>query len=65
MPKMKGTEAYEEIIKIKPEIKVLFLSGYTEEVVYRKGVLDKGLSFISKPVAPREILIKIREVLDR
>jgi len=64
MPKMKGTEAYEEITKIKPEIKVLFMSGYTEEVIYRKGVLEKGLSFISKPVSPHEILKKIREVLD-
>lgn len=65
MPKMKGTEAYEEITKIRPELKVLFMSGYTEEVIYRNGVLDKGLSFISKPVSPNEILIKIREVIDR
>jgi len=65
MPKMKGTEAYEEILKIRPEIKVLFMSGYTEEVIYREGVLDKGLSFISKPVSPHEILIKIRKVLDK
>jgi len=41
------------------------MSGYTEEVIYRKGVLEKGLSFISKPVSPHEILIRIREVLDR
>ncbi|MDP2156336.1 MAG: ATP-binding protein, partial [Nitrospirota bacterium] len=64
MPKMKGTEAYEELTKISPKIKVLFMSGYTEEVIYRKGVLEKGLSFISKPVSPHEILKKIREVLD-
>lgn len=64
MPEIKGTEAYEEITKISPEIKVLFMSGYTEEVIYRKGVFEKGLSFISKPVSPQEILKKIREVLD-
>lgn len=64
MPKMKGTEAYEELAKISPNIKVLLMSGYTEEVIYRKGVIEKGLSFISKPVSPNEILIKIREILD-
>lgn len=64
MPKMKGTEAYEKLTKISPKIKVLFMSGYTEEVIDRKGVFEKGLGFISKPVAPYEILIKIRKVLD-
>lgn len=40
------------------------MSGYTEEIIYRKGVLEKCLNFISKPVSPHEILIKIRAVLD-
>jgi CheY-like chemotaxis protein len=65
MPKMKGDEAYEEIVKIRPEIKVIFMSGYTEEIIYGKGAREKGSSFISKPVSPHEILIKIREVLDK
>jgi len=65
MPKMKGDEAYKEILKIRPEIKVIFMSGYTEEIMYGKGVLEKGLSFVSKPVSPHEILTRIREVLDR
>jgi CheY-like chemotaxis protein len=65
MPKMKGAEAYEEIVKIRPEIKVIFMSGYTEEIIYREGVLERGSNFISKPVSPHEILIKIREVLDK
>jgi signal transduction histidine kinase/CheY-like chemotaxis protein len=65
MPKMKGDEAYKEILKISPEIKVIFMSGYTEEIIYRKGVLEKGLSVVSKPVSPHEILTRIREVLDR
>lgn len=65
MPKMKGDEAYKEIVKIRPEIKVIFISGYTEEIIYSKGVLEKGLSVVSKPVSPHEILTKIREVLDR
>lgn len=65
MPHMKGTEAYEKILKMRPEIKVIFMSGYTEEIIYRKGILEKGLSFVSKPVSPQEILTRIREVLDR
>jgi two-component system NtrC family sensor kinase len=64
MPQMKGTEAYDKIVKIRPGIKVIFMSGYTEETIYRKGVLEKGLSFVSKPVSPHDILTKIREVLD-
>jgi PAS domain S-box-containing protein len=64
MPKMKGDEAYKEILKIRPESKAIFMSGYTEEIIYGKGVLEKGLSFVSKPVSPHEILTRIREVLD-
>jgi len=41
------------------------ISGYTEEIIYRKGVFEKGSIFISKPVSPHEILIRIREVLDK
>lgn len=65
MPKKNGIEAYEEIIKIRPEIKPLFMSGYAEEVLHRKGLTEKGLDLLSKPVSPNNILKSIREALDR
>jgi CheY-like chemotaxis protein len=65
MPKMKGTEAHEEIIKMDSKIKALFMSGYAEEVLYRKGITEKGLDLLSKPVSPNNILKSIREALNR
>jgi two-component system cell cycle sensor histidine kinase/response regulator CckA len=64
MPKMNGKAAYEEINKIKPGIKALFMSGYTADIVGRKGALEQGVNFISKPVIPDELLRKAREILD-
>lgn len=63
MPKMNGKEAYDEIKKISPEVKAIFLSGYTEDVIDRTGVLERGLHFISKPVIPSELLKTLRDVL--
>ncbi|MDI6727898.1 MAG: ATP-binding protein [Thermodesulfovibrionales bacterium] len=65
MPKKNGKEAYEEIKKIRPDIKSIFISGYTADIIHEKGILDEGMNFISKPVSPRDILRKVREVLDR
>jgi CheY-like chemotaxis protein len=64
MPKKIGKEVYDEIRKIRPEMKALFISGYTAEIIHKKGVLEEGLNFISKPVSPPELLEKVREVLD-
>ena len=64
MPKMNGKEAYEEIKRLRPDIKVIFMSGYNADVIHKKGMLEAGLNFISKPVAPGELLTKVREVLD-
>jgi two-component system, cell cycle sensor histidine kinase and response regulator CckA len=64
MPKRNGREAYEEAIKLKPDVKVLFTSGYTANVIHEKGVLDSRYAFIMKPVLPTALLKKTREVLD-
>jgi PAS domain S-box-containing protein len=64
MPRMGGKEAISEMEKIRPGIKVLFTSGYTPDVVHKKGILLEGINFISKPSMPRELLMKIREILD-
>lgn len=65
MPKKNGKEAYEEIKKNVPYVKALFTSGYTADVIHKKGVLDENLNFISKPVSPKELLKKVREIIDR
>ena len=65
MPKKNGKEVYMEIRKIRPDIKTVFLSGYSADVVQDKGIHEEGLTLISKPISPAELLIKIREVLDR
>jgi CheY-like chemotaxis protein len=47
-----------------PDIKVLFTSGYTADIIHEKGILEEGINFIPKPVSPDDLLRKIREVLD-
>jgi CheY-like chemotaxis protein len=64
MPKRNGREAYDEIRKIKPDIRVIFMSGYTRDVFLDKGVEDKKFHFLQKPVSPDTLLRKVRDVLD-
>ena len=65
MPKINGKGVYEEAKKITPEIKALFSSGYPADFIHKKGILEEGLNFISKPAPPHELLKRIREVLDK
>jgi len=64
MPKMNGKDAYNQIRKMSPEARALFISGYTGDILSTKGVREEGLNFISKPVSPGELLRKIRSMLD-
>ena len=64
MPKKNGGEVYREIRTVRPDIKVLFMSGYPEDTVGKQGILGPGINFISKPISPTELLKKVREVLD-
>ncbi len=64
MPKKTGKEVYEEIRKTNPNIKALFTSGYSDELVQQKGILELERNFISKPIAPAIFSQKIREILD-
>ena len=63
MPKMNGKEVYEEIRSVKPNVKTLFVSGYTRDVIIDKGVEDTMVDFIRKPIAIQEFLKKVREIL--
>jgi len=65
MPNKNGREAYDDIIKFKPDAKVLFMSGHTRDVVLDRGVEEGRFDFISKPLSPHDLLKKIREILDR
>ena len=63
MPKKNGKEVYYEIKKIRPDIKALFMSGYTADVMSKQGIIEKGFKFILKPFSPTKLSEKIREVL--
>lgn len=65
MPRKNGMEACETIKKAHAGTRVLLMSGYDEDVVFNKGVEDKTVEFISKPLLPEELLIKIREMLNK
>jgi nitrogen-specific signal transduction histidine kinase len=64
MPKRSGKSVADEIRGIDPRVRVLFISGYTANIINHAGILEKGLSFISKPFSPQALLSKVREVLD-
>jgi PAS domain S-box-containing protein len=64
MPKMNGKDAYDEIRMTAPSTRALFMSGYTGDILNNKGILEEGLTFLSKPVAPAALLRKIRTILD-
>ncbi len=65
MPKMNGKEVYDQIRTANPNIRVLFTSGYTRDVIVDRGVEDSLADFIKKPIQPLEFLRKVREILDR
>jgi PAS domain S-box-containing protein len=64
MPKKNGKEVYKEITRINPDTKLLFMSGYTGDVVFDKGILDTDRNFIAKPFVPGDLLVRVREMLD-
>ena len=64
MPEMNGLDLAERLRSLYPKLKCLFMSGYTANVIARRGVLDEGLHFLQKPFALRDVSAKIREALD-
>jgi PAS domain S-box-containing protein len=65
MPKKNGKEVYDEIRKVRQDIKAIFTSGYDADIIHKKGILEEGLNYILKPILPQELLKKVREVLDK
>jgi signal transduction histidine kinase/ActR/RegA family two-component response regulator len=64
MPRMNGRELAARIGALRPGVAMLFTSGYGEDIIARKGVLEAGLHFIEKPYRVSDLLIKIRKILD-
>ena len=65
MPTMSGREACDAIRKQRPDVRVLFTSGYSEDVIIQKKMLAEGQNFIMKPVSPKDLLQRLRAVLEQ
>jgi CheY-like chemotaxis protein len=64
MPEMSGRQLAEEFSTVRPDAKVIFMSGYTDDAVVRHGVVSAGVDYLQKPFSPDALLRKVREVLD-
>ena len=63
MPRKNGREAYDEICNMKSDVRAIFTSGYTADIINRKGIMEGKYNFVAKPLSPDKLLLKIREVL--
>jgi CheY-like chemotaxis protein len=64
MPGMSGKELARKAVQISPDLKTLFMSGYTDETIAQHGVLEPGVAFLQKPFSPTALARKVRATLD-
>ncbi len=64
IPGMNGRELYRKIAETRPDLPVLFMSGYTQNVISQHGVLEPGVALLQKPFSVKELARRVREVLE-
>ncbi len=64
MPQMSGRVMAEWLKALYPELRILFTSGYADDIVGHQGVLEAGVAFLAKPYTPSSLACKVREMLD-
>ena len=65
MPKMNGRVLAERLIQLRPGMKVIFVSGYTDDTMIHHDMFDSEVAFLTKPFSPVQLMQKVREILDR
>jgi two-component system cell cycle sensor histidine kinase/response regulator CckA len=64
MPRMSGRELAESVVHVRPDARILYMSGFTDDAIVRHGMLDEDFPFIQKPFSPEALAAKTRELLD-
>jgi CheY-like chemotaxis protein len=64
MPGMTGKELAEQLKAARPGTRVLYMSGYTADIIATRGVIDEGVNFLAKPATVKDLAAKVREVLE-
>lgn len=64
MPELSGRQLAEEFAAVRPDAKIIFMSGYTDDAIVRGGVVSEGVDYTQKPFSPDTLLRRVRPVLD-
>ena len=64
MPRLSGKELAKLLVDLRPEMKVLYMSGYTDSAIVNSGILQKEVAFLQKPFTPAALASKVRDVLE-
>jgi DNA-binding response OmpR family regulator len=64
MPRMSGKELADALLRERPDTRILYMSGYTDDAIVHHGVLDPGTELLPKPFTPNELAARVRSVLD-